>query len=112
MEGQLVRDGLRLTLRDLLRRCREVIADAVEQVAGLLRHTPGAEVVQRRLLETDELLAFDTAGLDVGKQRLDVLVADRRRRRAESERLTGPRDPRELEQERDLALVQIGRAHV
>ena len=66
-----------------------------------------AEIVDRRLLQPLEALAFACQiRLDVGEQRAHVLVGDLRRRRAQRQRLRGPDHARHLEQQADLALVR------
>src|SRR5207302_554287 len=76
--------------------------------AGRLRHAARPELVERRLLEFFEGLFLCAIGTEIRHNRAHVGHADLWRGRVQRERLTGPRDTRQLEQQPDLALARAG----
>src|SRR5687768_14998056 len=106
MEGELIVDLRRVAVGKLTRRCRNEITDPVVNVACFSGDTTCAKCIDRRVGKQLDAIAVNNANAHVTDDAADLFIRNRNARDLEVERVTNPRDRRELEQQSDLTLVR------
>ena len=105
MEGDLIVHFSDVAIGQLACSGRDEVADSVVDVARLGRHATRAKRINRGLIEQVDALTVSEVG-DIGDDAADLFIRYGDTLDLEIERITNPRDRRQLQQQSDLALVR------